>query len=147
MALDVLVAELTTTSARLFATHCFTPVITPGIIIQGDRERLTQALRNLLENAVRYTPPGTQVTVRLEALPSGMATITVIDTGPGIAAEHVPHVWDRFYRVEKTRSRATGGMGLGLAIVKYIIEAHGGSVAVQSSIGQGSAFSMQIPLG
>lgn len=146
VALDALVAELTTTSARLFATHCFTPVITPGIIIQGDRERLTQALRNLLENAVRYTPPGTQVTVRLEALANAMAVITVIDNGPGIAAEHVPYVWDRFYRVEKTRSRATGGMGLGLAIVKYIIEAHGGNVAVQSSVGQGAAFSMQLPL-
>jgi two-component system, OmpR family, sensor kinase len=147
VALDVLVAELTTTSARLFATHCFTPLITPGIVIQGDCERLTQALRNLIENAVRYTPPGTQITVRLEALPSAMAAITVMDNGPGIAAEHVPHVWERFYRVEKTRSRATGGMGLGLAIVKYIIEAHGGSVAVQSSVGQGSAFSIQIPLG
>ncbi|PDV98216.1 sensor histidine kinase [Candidatus Chloroploca asiatica] len=144
--LDTLVAELTITSARLFATHCFTPVIAPGLVIEGDRERLTQALRNLIENAVRYTPPGTEVTVHLEALANDMAAITVIDNGPGIAPEHLPHLWDRFYRVEQTRSRTTGGMGLGLAIVKYIVEAHGGSVAVQSWVGQGSAFRMQLPL-
>jgi signal transduction histidine kinase len=146
VALDTLVSEITATIARQAPTHSFAPRITPGLVVQGDRERLLQALRNILENAVRYTPAGTRVTVQLQALPNGMADVTVADTGPGIAAEHVPHLWDRFYRVEKTRSRATGGMGLGLAIVKYIIEAHGGAVAVTSTPGAGTAFSMQLPL-
>jgi two-component system, OmpR family, sensor kinase len=144
--LDTLVSEMTATIARQAPTHCFVPVITPGLVVQGDRERLMQALRNLLENAVRYTPPDTRVTVQLQTLPDGMAEITVTDTGPGIAAEHLPYLWDRFYRVEKTRSRTTGGIGLGLAIVKYIIEAHGGGVAVASTTGAGTAFSVQLPL-
>ena len=72
--------------------------------------------------------------------------ITVADTGPGIPAEHLPHIWDRFYRVDKARSRAGGGTGLGLAIVKFIAEAHGGGVAVMSDLEHGTTFTIMLPL-
>jgi two-component system OmpR family sensor kinase len=114
----------------------------------GDEYRLDQAIFNLLDNAVRYTPQG-EVSVSLVAEPapngSGLACIAVRDTGPGIAAEHQAHIFERFYRVDKARSRALGGTGLGLAIVKYIVEAHGGEVKVESQPGVGSIFKIFIP--
>jgi signal transduction histidine kinase len=144
--LDELVAETTAVMERQSGEHHFDPQIVRGLVVQGDYERLTQALRNLLENAVRYTPPGTTVSVCLVAQADGQAHLTVADNGPGIAAEHLPLLWDRFYRVDQARSRAAGGSGLGLAIVRYIIEAHGGSVAVESALGQGTAFHIRLPL-
>jgi two-component system OmpR family sensor kinase len=144
VALDRLVAETTTTMARQAIAHHFDTQLARELVVQGDQERLTQALRNLLENAVRYTPPGTTVRVTLGAEADGQARITIADTGPGIDAVHLPRLWDRFYRVD--RSRAAGGSGLGLAIVRYITEAHGGSVAVESAPGQGTAFHIRLPL-
>jgi two-component system OmpR family sensor kinase len=144
--LDTLVAATTAVMARQSHDHHFEPQIVRGPIVQGDHERLTQALRNLLENAVRYTPPGTTVSVCLVAQADGQARISVADNGPGIAAAHLPLLWDRFYRVDQARSRAAGGSGLGLAIVRYIIEAHGGSVAVESALGQGTTFDIRLPL-
>ena len=102
-------------------------------------------LRNLLENATNYTPPGTTIEVRLRRS-DGVAQIAVADNGPGIPAEHLPHLWNRFYRGDKARSRASGGAGLGLAIVKYIAEAHGGRVAIASEVGQGATFTITLPV-
>ncbi len=113
----------------------------------GDEYRLDQAIFNLLDNAVRYTPQG-EICVSLVVEPAsngpGPAIIAVKDTGPGIAPQHLPHIFERFYRVDKARSRALGGTGLGLAIVKYIVEAHGGEVKVESQPGLGATFKILI---
>ena len=95
---------------------------------------------NLVENALRYTPPGGEVVLQTGPVPGGLS-VTVSDIGPGIAEADVPRVFDRFYRGEASRSRATGGSGLGFAIVKGIVEAHGGSVGVETERGRGASFS------
>ena len=99
---------------------------------------------NLIENAVRYSPAGENVTVRVSKYEQQIR-IEVIDTGGGIAPEHLPHLFERFYRVDKARSRAHGGSGLGLSIVKALVEAHGGSVSVSSEVGGGSTFTVRLP--
>jgi heavy metal sensor kinase len=115
------------------------------IVVQGDEMRLAQVLWNLVDNALRHTPPGGTVSLSL-AQQDGWARLAVADTGEGIPPEHLPHVFKRFYRVDKARARATGGTGLGLAIVKYLAEAHGGSVSAESVAGQGSRFTVWLPL-
>jgi two-component system phosphate regulon sensor histidine kinase PhoR len=105
---------------------------------------LEQALVNLVDNAVKYSEPGKSVTVEA-ALRDGALVIQVRDEGPGIEREHLPRIFERFYRVDKGRSREMGGTGLGLSIVKHIAQAHGGSVAVQSEPGQGSLFTLTLP--
>jgi signal transduction histidine kinase len=112
--------------------------------VQGDRTRLEQLVWNLLENALRYTQPGGRVELRLRH-EGDQATLTVSDTGVGIAAEHLPRLFERFYRVDKARSRSNGGTGLGLSIVKRVAETHGGSVAVSSALGQGTIFTVTLP--
>jgi two-component system phosphate regulon sensor histidine kinase PhoR len=105
---------------------------------------LEQAVANLLDNAIKYSDPGTSVEVGAEQ--SGATiTIHVRDCGPGIGPEHLPRIFERFYRVDKARSREVGGTGLGLAIVKHIAQAHGGSVSVESTPGEGSLFALHIP--
>ncbi len=113
--------------------------------VNADAARIGQVLRNLLTNAITHTPAGGSVEVGARAEP-GFVTVSVIDTGPGIAAEHLPHVFERFYRADPSRARATGGAGLGLAIVKSIVEAHGGSVGVESHPGNGAIFRFSLPL-
>jgi two-component system phosphate regulon sensor histidine kinase PhoR len=108
--------------------------------VYGDKERLRQALVNLIDNALKYNMPGGRVKVKYEILDSSVRII-VEDSGVGIAEEHLPRIFERFYRVDKERSREAGGTGLGLAIVKHIIEAHGSKVEVQSEVGKGSVFS------
>ena len=110
----------------------------------ADPERVGQALRNLIDNALRYTPPGGRVGVSLTAEGDQVA-IAVADTGGGIAPEDLPHVFDRFYRADRSRSRATGGSGVGLAIVKQLVEAQGGGVSAQSEPGRGSTFAFSLP--
>ncbi|MBM4129536.1 PAS domain-containing protein [bacterium] len=105
---------------------------------------LEQAVTNLLENALKYSPPGTPVTVCCRRR-AGQVCIDVVDAGPGIAAEHLPRLFERFYRVDKARSRQLGGTGLGLAIVKHIAQAHGGRAEVASEPGRGSAFTIILP--
>ncbi len=107
--------------------------------VYGDRDRLRQVMVNLLDNALKYTPEEGMVEITVETR-SQMTTISVRDTGVGIASEHLPRIFERFYRVDKQRSREAGGTGLGLAIVKHIIEAHGSTVQVESSVGHGSIF-------
>ncbi len=117
----------------------------PKLSMNGDDEMLKRMLLNLLDNAVKYTPPGGEISVALSSQ-NGNARIVVIDTGIGIPAEALPHIFDRFYRVDKARSRALGGAGLGLSIARWIVEAHGGSLSVSSSVGRGSTFTVDLPL-
>jgi len=105
---------------------------------------MEQALVNLLDNAVKFSPPGRLITIA-GAPEGGLWKLSVRDQGCGIAAEHLPRLFERFYRVDKARSRQSGGTGLGLAIVKHIVKAHGGSVAVTSQLGIGSTFSITLP--
>jgi two-component system phosphate regulon sensor histidine kinase PhoR len=111
---------------------------------RADRERLRQVFVNLLDNALKYTPAGGRVTIT--AQPSGAEIQCCIsDNGPGIAAEHLPRIFERFYRVDKARSREVGGTGLGLSIVKHIVQAHGGRVWAESETGRGSHFHFTLP--
>ena len=112
--------------------------------VRGDRGQLKQVLTNLLDNAIKFTPE--KGVVRVSAsFADGRVTVAVQDTGIGIPAEDQPRIFERFYRVDKARSRELGGTGLGLAIVKHILEAHGGSVAVESRLGEGSTFRFTLP--
>ena len=113
-------------------------------LVEADPQRVGQVLRNLLNNALDFTPQGGQVTVT--ACPEGAwVSVLVRDTGPGIVPEHLPYVFERFYRVDPSRTRATGGAGLGLAIVKQLVEAHGGRVWVESALGAGATFGFILP--
>ena len=112
--------------------------------IPGDPEAIEQALGNLLENAIKYSGGGEAVEIEF-LLEGNHVQIDITDRGPGIAAEHLDRIFERFYRVDAARSRALGGTGLGLAIVKHITKAHGGSVSVQSTVGQGSTFTLSLP--
>jgi len=112
--------------------------------VDADPGRLGQVLRNLLDNALTHTPPGG--VIRASATRAGPeVTIAIEDSGPGIPAEHLPHVFDRFYRVDPSRSRTSGGAGLGLAIVRQLIEAHGGEVWAESEPGRGARFTLRLP--
>ncbi|PWW64152.1 sensor histidine kinase [Actinokineospora spheciospongiae] len=115
-----------------------------GLLVEGDRTLLVTALSNLLENALAYSPPGSPVTVSRRAA-EGMVEIAVTDRGIGIAEEEQQRVFERFYRLDKARSRATGGTGLGLAIVKHVAANHGGEVRLWSKPGLGSTFTLRIP--
>jgi len=113
--------------------------------MRGDRAQLGLLLSNLLDNAVRHTPAKGTVCVRLDAAES-RSVLQVADTGEGIPASELPRVFERFYRVDKARARQTGGTGLGLAIVRHVAEAHGGTVRVDSELGQGSTFTVALPV-
>ncbi|MFB8140760.1 sensor histidine kinase [Streptomyces parvus] len=126
----------------------------PGPALSADPVRLRQAVGNLVSNAVRHTPEGGRVTLRAYASEEGCGTVVtgggtvvieVTDTGSGIPAADLPHVFDRFWRAEKSRSRRTGGSGLGLAIVRKLVEAHGGTVEATSTEGEGSTFALRLP--
>jgi signal transduction histidine kinase len=110
-----------------------------------DATRIRQVVSNLVENALLHTPEGGTVTVSVGSGSAGVARVTVHDTGAGIPAEELAHVFDRFYRVDRSRDRATGGAGLGLTIVRRLVEVHGGRVAVASRPGQGTTFTVELP--
>jgi signal transduction histidine kinase len=114
--------------------------------INVDVDRMTQILRNLLSNALRHTPEAGKVSVTCKRESSLGLLITVSDTGEGIAPDDLPYVFDRFYRADKSRSRASGGSGIGLAIVKQLVEAHGGKVWAESQLGQGTTFKFTLPI-
>jgi two-component system, OmpR family, sensor histidine kinase SenX3 len=118
-----------------------------GLSVLGDEDLLVTALRNLLDNAVAYSPERTRVVITVRRLPDGNAELTVSDQGIGIPERDLERIFERFYRVDPARSRATGGTGLGLAIVKHVMAAHNGKVTVRSVEGAGSSFSLFIPLG
>jgi signal transduction histidine kinase len=150
---DIPAAEL---FARVAARHerrstqagvAFRTVIEAGAErLRGDRDRLEQALQNLAANALRYAPKGTAVELRARPVPGGIA-VTVTDEGSGIAPEHLPHVFDRFYKVDASRTPHSesvgGGSGLGLSIVKAIVERHGGTASVTSVPGR-TVFELRI---
>jgi signal transduction histidine kinase len=112
---------------------------------KGDNYRLNQLLANLVDNAIQYTPEDGTITLSLFR-DGDWARLEVADTGVGIAPEHLPHVFDRFYRADKARTRASRGSGLGLAIVRGIAEQHGGEVTVRSDAGKGSIFTVWLKL-
>lgn len=113
--------------------------------IAGSDTELLSAVGNLVNNAVRYTPAGGRIDVAWRWRDDGSAEIAVIDTGPGIAREHLPRLTERFYRVDGSRSRETGGTGLGLSIVKHVAQRHGGAIDITSEVGQGSTFKLVLP--
>ncbi|HEY5000712.1 MAG TPA: sensor histidine kinase, partial [Candidatus Cryosericum sp.] len=116
-----------------------------ALTITTNRELLTVALDNLVENAIRYAPAGTTVAITARRT-GGTVTIAVTDQGPGMPPEALPHIWDRFTRIDPSRSRESGGSGLGLAIVRKAVEAMHGRVAVTSGLGKGSTFSIILPV-
>jgi len=117
-----------------------------GLSVLGDEDLLITALRNLLENAVAYSPDKTRVDVSVALAPGDAVEISVADQGIGIPERDLERIFERFYRVDPARSRATGGTGLGLAIVKHVTAAHGGKVTVVSTEGAGSTFTLRLPL-
>jgi heavy metal sensor kinase len=112
--------------------------------VRGDAARLREVFFNILDNAIKYTPEGGEVEVRTDRQ-GPEAVVTVRDTGVGIPAEHLPHVFDRFYRVDKARSREEGGTGLGLSIARTIVQAHGGEIELASTPGQGTVCTVTLP--
>ena len=136
-------------SALLTAGHASPHVLRfgtmPAVEIAGISSELLSAVSNLVSNAIRYTPAGGQIDVEWRSLHDGRAEFSVQDTGPGIAAEHLPRLTERFYRVDTSRSRETGGTGLGLAIVKHVAQRHGAELRIESRLGRGSRFAIIFP--
>lgn len=116
-----------------------------SVELAGVESEMHSALTNLLSNAVRYTPDQARIALEVRRQPDGSLLIQVRDSGPGIAAEHLPRLTERFYRVDGSRSRATGGTGLGLSIVKHVCQRHGGQLRIESELGVGSCFSLWWP--
>ena len=141
-----LFAQVTVDAKLLSAgrhTLAFPAVV--DVQIAGAANELLSAITNLVTNAVRYTPEGGRIELGWRVLNDGAGEIAVIDTGPGIAREHLPRLTERFYRVDGSRSRDTGGTGLGLSIVKHVVQRHGGELDIQSEVGQGSMFRLVFP--
>lgn len=137
--------EVTADTAVVEPTRPISFEAAEPIVVLGDEQRLRQAVANLLHNALEHTPANTpvEVGVRVEG---DWAVLTVTDHGPGIPAEHLPRIFERFYRADPSRTRESGGMGLGLAIVASIAEAHGGSARAASEMGVGTTFTIELPL-
>ena len=113
--------------------------------LQGANKELYSAVSNLVNNAVRYTPSGGVITASWSLLPDQRIQFSVADSGPGIASEHLPRLTERFYRVDRSRSRESGGTGLGLAIAKHVMQRHGGELKIESELGKGSKFTLIFP--
>jgi signal transduction histidine kinase len=149
VALDAIVADVAHDARKLAlredGERVFTLDHNDAVTVLGDAERLRQLVSNLVENAIRYTPPGGTVTLALRRH-GPVAEITVVDTGIGIEEDHLADIFERFYRVDRGRSRALGGTGLGLSIVRQVAEAHGGAVRVRSTPGAGSTFTVVLPV-
>lgn len=141
MMLRVVEREAATLSQQ---RHTLTFDVDPALKVLGNEDQLRSAMSNLVYNAVNHTPDGTHITVRWQRAPHG-ALFSVEDNGPGIAAEHIPRLTERFYRVDKARSRQTGGSGLGLAIVKHAISHHDARLEIDSAPGKGARFSFLLP--
>jgi len=113
--------------------------------VNGNEARLQQLVGNLIQNAIKYTPPGGRIDVLLEK-DEDLAKLSVVDTGVGIPEDDLPHIFERFYRVDQTRSRAEGGSGLGLSIAKWIVAAHNGRIEAHSDPVKGTTFIVRLPL-
>ena len=116
-----------------------------GIELAGAASELLSATGNLVSNAIRYTPAGGTVCVSATVVPEGSLAFSVTDSGPGVAPEHIPRLTERFYRVDRSRSRDTGGTGLGLAIVKHVAQRHGAELKIESVLGHGTSFTLTFP--
>jgi signal transduction histidine kinase len=143
--LDLVACDAVRTARAIAAGQHLTTITPAPVMVSGDPDRLVQLVLILVENAIRHTPPEGEITVQVDAA-GGRARLTVRDTGEGIAAEHLPHIFERFYRVDSARTRTSGGTGLGLAIAQAITRAHGGQIRVESTVGVGTAFTMGLPL-
>jgi two-component system phosphate regulon sensor histidine kinase PhoR len=115
------------------------------VYVTGDRLRLEQALLNLMANAIKFNRAGGEVRVSATQDPQGRVAIAILDTGVGIPSQDLPRIFERFYRVDKARSREVGGTGLGLSIVKHVVERMNGTVTVESQLGRGSTFTLLLP--
>lgn len=135
----------TTTAVQLKHQHLTFVPDTTIPAFKADSDLLHSAIKKLIQNAIQYTPDGGQIIVRT-GLANNMVRLEVRDNGPGIEANHIPHIFDRFYKVDQARTSGRGGVGLGLAFVKKIVEAHGGQVMVESVVGEGSTFTIALPL-
>ncbi|MDP2018864.1 phosphate regulon sensor histidine kinase PhoR [Hydrogenophaga sp.] len=133
------------TQAISATVHQIDPIPGPSLWVSGAKTELLSAMSNLLSNAVRYTPGGGLIQTGWRLRSDGWGEFFVKDTGPGIAAEHLPRLTERFYRVDRSRSRETGGTGLGLAIVKHVAQRHGGHIDAESIVGEGSRFAIALP--
>jgi signal transduction histidine kinase len=143
--LDLVADDAVNTAAAVASGQVVELCADQPVVVMGDADRLYQLLLALLENAVRHTPPGGRVTV--DVVPAGsQARLKVRDTGTGIAPEHLPHIFERFYRADGGRARAAGGAGLGLAIARAIVQEHHGEIRVASTPGEGSVFTVTLPL-
>lgn len=127
-------------------SHTLKKDIDSAIKIKGSEAELMSVCSNLVHNAVRHTQDGTTISIEWKLNPTGEACLTIKDTGQGIPAEHIAHLTERFYRVDKGRSRDKGGTGLGLAIVQHIVQRHNGKLEIHSEIGKGSEFSVTFPV-
>ncbi len=127
--------------------HAITVQAGEGLELAGAESEIFSAVANLASNAVRYTPEGGRISVSWQPRADGGGALDVVDTGPGIAREHLPRLTERFYRVDGSRSRETGGTGLGLAIVKHVMQRHGGELEIDSELGRGSRFRLIWPPG
>ena len=125
--------------------HAITFDIEPDLAIVGSESELTSAFTNLVSNAIRYTPAQGEIGVRWQRVPDGGAALTVVDSGIGIPMQHLPRLTERFYRVDRSRSRQSGGTGLGLAIVKHVLTRHQATLAIASEVGRGSTFTATMP--
>ena len=139
-----LTGEIADEARTLSAGRHRIAVEVPPVWVRGNRDELRSAFGNLVSNAIRYTPEGGSIRIAWVPRSDG-AAFQVIDSGIGIAPEHIPRLTERFYRVEKSRSRETGGTGLGLAIVKHVLLRHGGRLEIESEVGHGSTFSACLP--
>lgn len=121
-------------------------VLSKGLTLcNGDEDRVEQIFHNLLDNAIRYSPNGSKIIISCR-LKHGAILVDMTDFGPGIPSEELKNIWERFYKVDKSRSRNRGGTGLGLAIVQEIVKKHGGTISVESTLGQGTTFSFSLPV-
>jgi len=145
VALDVVLREVAWQARLLAKGVAITIVHKDQVVVRGDADLLKQLLLNLVDNAIAYTPPGGRVEIALAAA-DGAARLSISDTGPGIAPEDLERIFARFARLDHARTRQSGGAGLGLAIARWIAEAHGGRIAVESVVGQGSTFTVLLPL-
>lgn len=119
--------------------------LSANVLVQGSPEPLRRVFLNLLDNAIKASPPSAEIELEL-TVRNGRAIVTVTDEGPGIPAAHLPHIFERFYRSDPSRSRETGGTGLGLAICRAVVSRHGGAIRVESEMGHGTRFLVELPL-
>jgi two-component system phosphate regulon sensor histidine kinase PhoR len=142
-----LMLELSTEAKALSkGQHDVTLDIGDAANVQGSREELASAFGNLVSNAIRYTPSHGTIAIAWRVDPDGSGVFSVADSGIGVATEHLPRLTERFYRVDRSRSRATGGTGLGLAIVKHVLLRHHAELEIDSEVGRGSTFAVRLPV-